>query len=412
MSALTRLIVFLALELFWARRIASGRRRLFAALSVVLAVMNLAAHCIKRNIPGPWILPAEDQHFYRAFYAACVTGHYLFGIVAVLATLAFGVRWLWRRFLPEAVPVDPAGHDDPPVSRRSVLTAGAAGSFALAGLGTAASARVRPDEIVIERWKFPLNARHEHAHGFRIVQITDPHVGPMFDSAAWSRALDLGVNERPSLLALTGDFIDRVNEKWLEPFIQPLSKLPAEVPSIAVTGNHDHYWGADRLQQSVEARTPVRFLRNSVSRLFEESHGIEITGIDDPVSQRPGLAPAKGGMPDGSWLIPDRKRFRLLLAHRPWVVRSGEVQRAFNLTLAGHTHGGMVTLNVPFFPELRLFRPLYDRGWYAPDWRLDESGWLFVGRGVGYAGPRLRFNCPPEVAVIEFSRDVLFPVRM
>ncbi len=429
MTALVRLFVFLALELLWARKLWGRRPVLFWSVAALLVVMNGAAHVIKRQMLGLAVLPGEADHLYRALYNGAVTGHYLFGIVAALASVAFVIRvirkQLWKAGgQPAEGPgsgaenVGKNGTDGesatpvPEVTRRNFLAAGVTGGFALAGAGTLLSTRVRPHEIVVERWKVPVPRYLAKASGFRIVQVTDPHLGPMFDSDAWRRALALAVAEKPDLIALTGDFIDRVNPKWLAPFVEPLAELPPEIPAFAITGNHDHYWGADRLQQAVEAATPVRFIRNRREERFLAAHGIEITGIDDPVSQTPSLPPERGGMPDGSWLEANRNRYRILLAHRPWVVRGGHVQRAFDLTLAGHTHGGMVTLNIPYLPELRLFRPLYDRGWYPPDRRLSERGWLFVSRGVGYAGPRFRLNCPPEVSVLELSAVVDRPERI
>ncbi len=419
MTANFRLILFLALELYWARRLWRRRPALMWGAAGVLVVVNVAAHTIKRNWFGPASLPDEGDHLYRAFYNGVVTGHYLFGFVAVGGALLLVARWALRKLLPAgssdtnnltATPARSAS-----VSRRDILSAGlsagVSGGFALAGLGTLAASKIEPHEIVVERWKVPVPYYQNRARGFRIVQLTDPHVGPMFDRDAWRYAIRTALAEKPDLLALTGDFIDRVNDKWLEPFLEPLKEIPYLVPAIAVTGNHDVYWGQDRLQKTVEEHTNVRFLRNGVLSRFVESHGIEITGVDDPVSQRPFLKAEAGGMPDDTWLKPNRSVFRLLLAHRPWVVRTGHVQRAFDLTLSGHTHGGMMTFNIPGLPEWRLFRPLYDRGWYAPDHRLQEHGWLFVSRGLGYAGPRVRFNCPPEVTVLELSGDVDVPFR-
>lgn len=381
-------------------------------LWALLAGMNLAAHGIKRQVPGRWVLPGEEDFIYRAFYNGVVTGHYLFGITALLVTVLFGGRWIWRLSFGRSQAALPDRANAVTIGRRDLLKNAAGGGFVLAGIGTLASSRVRPDEIIIERWKVPVPLHLAAASGFRIVQVTDPHVGPMFDSVAWRHTLQMAVKERPDLIALTGDFIDRVNDRWLEPFIAPLSELPYEIPAIAITGNHDHYWGADRLQRAVEERTAVRFLRNSADEQFLQKHGIEIVGIDDPVSQNPKLPASAGGMKDDQWLWGDRTRYRILLAHRPWVVRGGMVQRAFDLTLAGHTHGGMISPNIPFLPEFRLLRPFYDRGWFPPDRRLNEQGWLFVSRGVGYAGPRWRFNCPPEISVLELSAVVREPEKI
>jgi predicted MPP superfamily phosphohydrolase len=86
----------------------------------------------------------------------------------------------------------------------------------------------------------------------------------------------------------------------------------------------------------------------------------------------------------------------LLLVHRP----DAFVQAAalgFRLVLAGHFHGGQLALPIGDgrWNVARLLTP-YHRGLY----RLGEAT-LYVSRGLGFAGPRVRFGSRPEIAVLE-----------
>jgi hypothetical protein len=88
----------------------------------------------------------------------------------------------------------------------------------------------------------------------------------------------------------------------------------------------------------------------------------------------------------------------VVLAHGPDFAL-GDIDA--DLLIAGHTHGGQV--RVPFFgPPITFSR--VPRAWAAGRTELPGGRVLYVSRGVGVErrnAPRLRFNCRPEVAVIE-----------
>jgi predicted MPP superfamily phosphohydrolase len=69
------------------------------------------------------------------------------------------------------------------------------------------------------------------------------------------------------------------------------------------------------------------------------------------------------------------------------------------LCLAGHTHGGQI--NIPILTPLLLgaIREPYVRGRY----RVGEVQ-LYVNRGVGMSGIRVRVNAPPEVTLATLRR--------
>ncbi|MGF1484194.1 MAG: phosphodiesterase, partial [Opitutales bacterium] len=88
----------------------------------------------------------------------------------------------------------------------------------------------------------------------------------------------------------------------------------------------------------------------------------------------------------------------LLLAHNP---DSKTYAEAFDwdLMLSGHTHGGQLSL--PFVGE--PFAPVGDKR-YVDGLRDWQGRWIQVTRGVG-AGLRARFNCRPEVSLLELGPD-------
>jgi predicted MPP superfamily phosphohydrolase len=92
----------------------------------------------------------------------------------------------------------------------------------------------------------------------------------------------------------------------------------------------------------------------------------------------------------------------VLLVHRPDAFAQAAAL-GLPLVLAGHFHGGQIALPVGEgrWNAARLLTP-YHRGRY----RLGDAT-LYVSRGLGFAGPRVRFGSRPEIAVLE-----LVPARL
>ena len=89
----------------------------------------------------------------------------------------------------------------------------------------------------------------------------------------------------------------------------------------------------------------------------------------------------------------------ILLSHNPNTFdRAAEL--GIDLSLAGHTHGGQVTLEFvsPALSPSRLITQ-YVRGWFEK-----QGSQLYVNRGIGTIGVPIRFDAPPEVTLFELTR--------
>jgi uncharacterized protein len=91
--------------------------------------------------------------------------------------------------------------------------------------------------------------------------------------------------------------------------------------------------------------------------------------------------------------------FNLLLSHNPDVFPVA-ARKGFPLTLAGHTHGGQVRVEIlgQDLNVARFFTPYID-GLYR-----QENAALFVSRGIGTIGLPARLGAPPEVALLKLCR--------
>jgi predicted MPP superfamily phosphohydrolase len=91
----------------------------------------------------------------------------------------------------------------------------------------------------------------------------------------------------------------------------------------------------------------------------------------------------------------------ILLVHYPYPDGFDRaVELGIDLTLAGHTHGGQLSLE--FLHRglcLSRFETPYVSGWYEK-----SGGQLYVNRGIGTTGLPIRLGARPEITVLELAR--------
>src|SRR5690606_38259750 len=128
----------------------------------------------------------------------------------------------------------------------------------------------------------------------------------------------------------------------------------------------------------------IRVLINEGFRLEVDDSSFWLAGVDDHMVGKTDLASAlKGSFPD---------EFRLLLAHNPIIFRRAARARV-DLTLSGHTHGGQVRVRDN---DRRLIRRRRMDGLH----QLKDSQ-IYITRGIGTVVLPVRFQCPPEISVLE-----------
>jgi predicted MPP superfamily phosphohydrolase len=218
--------------------------------------------------------------------------------------------------------------------------------------------------------------------GFRIVQLSDLHVGSTIQRSFVDRVVDRTNDLAPDLVAVTGDVADGFVPE-LRDHVAPLGRLRAPLGTFFVTGNHEYYWDPRGWMRELE-RLGIDVLSNE-HRLIERGRGrLLLAGVTD-LSAASNPHAAVAGAPDSD--------VRILLAHQPRSAFAAQ-DAGFDLQLSGHTHGGQY---FPFNVLVRLFQPFV-----AGLHRL-EAMWLYVSRGTGYWGPPLRFGAPSEITLIELT---------
>lgn len=353
---------YLASRLILAAQLPDHVEGVLVGLLVVLAGTLVAQPIAERRIGPPW---SRFLAWPASIWMGVMFLAFVFVGLSDLALLPFG-------------PLDP----ETARTRALVvagLTAVAATVALFSGLRPPATKRV---DVALSRWPTALD-------GFRIVQISDVHIGPVLDRkfarhlAERCNALD------PDLTVITGDLVDGAVEP-LRNEVAPLAALEARHGVYFVTGNHDHYSGANDWTRAVE-NLGIVALRNRHVTIERDGAAFALAGVDDHrggMDRRPSedIPRALDGNPDDRPVV--------LLAHDP-ATFPGAASHDIDLQLSGHTHGGQIW---PFNYLVRLSTPFV-----AGLYRLANSQ-IYVSRGTGFWGPPMRLGAPAEITEIIVRR--------
>jgi len=227
----------------------------------------------------------------------------------------------------------------------------------------------------------------------KILHLSDLHVSHVVHLNFIRRAVQLGLELKPDLICLTGDFITH-GYKSLDGYSEVLKPLAASTPTFACLGNHDGgLWAARRRGypntnrvRHVLTAAGVTLLHNATKVIRIRERDLTLVGLGDVWAgeSQPMIAfKSPRAETDATVVLSHNPDTKKALKAYPW-----------DLLLCGHTHGGQVKL--PFFGPLIL--PIHDRRFAEGLQRWDDR-WLYVTRGVGNL-LGIRFNCPPEVSLL------------
>lgn len=224
--------------------------------------------------------------------------------------------------------------------------------------------------------------------GFRILHLSDFHIDGVDGLAevVASRLSLLPVD----LCVLTGDYrydvrgpVDQVYPRMR----RILSAIRARHGVVGILGNHDCADIAVELESM-----GVRMLINESIAVGSRDEKLWVIGVDDPHFFGCDDLPGAGrGVPENG--------FKLLLAHTPEMYREA-ADTGVALYLSGHTHAGQIRL-----PGIGALAQLADcpRAFASGHWQ-HEGMQGYTTAGVGCSLLPVRFNCPPEIVVIELAR--------
>ena len=220
--------------------------------------------------------------------------------------------------------------------------------------------------------------------GFKIVQISDVHIGETLTRDFAKLVTDQVNSLSPDLVAITGDMIDGSVAR-LRDEVAPLGGLRGKHGVFYVTGNHEYYHGGASWE--AEGRNLGFTVLHNEHRVVADGK-LVVGGVTDMEGARfseahaPRVELAFAQAPAG---VP-----RILLAHQPRFAKQAKDSQV-SLMLSGHTHGGQI---FPFMMFVLLQQPVI--GGFA----VIHGVPTYTSNGTGYWGPPFRIGPRGEVTEI------------
>ncbi len=270
------------------------------------------------------------------------------------------------------------------------------------------SAYITPRNFDVTHIQVPIRDLPSSFDGYRIVQLSDIHLGSWNHKFHKLETVIKLVNEQqPDIIVFTGDMVNNFAEEtsgWQPFFLQ----LKAHDGKFAILGNHDYgdytNWKNDSvraenrkdIRQSIE-NFGFRLLLNEHIYLKCDSDSILLVGVENyGNSKRANYSNLNKALVNVNTKAP-----KILLTHDPsqWDTEVHQ-HKDIALTLSGHTHAGQLGIRI----GKRLFSPAaFVFKYWAGLYKVDNQ-YLYVNRGIGYIGLPMYVGVRPEITVIELKR--------
>jgi len=422
MAFLAIFVMLIASQFFWVRRVLDvverflpgKRRRIWLAVVAFLIYLFFFIY----SYPS---IESTNDHVFRAadprlssvlivatFWWWLVASWTGFGLVMVFWTADLATRsaaWVYRKVRQVA-----AGHlaapapgtialDPPSPARRRFLEQSAVAISAAPFVAAAYGLLYERLDVEITHQHIKLARLPKAFEGFRIAQLSDLHISPFMTADQLRRCVAMTNGAKADLIVMTGDYITWDPEAQAD-VVEALAGLRAPYGVFGCLGNHEEEGLTEDSITRLFAAHGIGMLREESVPIRMRGETINLMGIDCPRSLSNEEAEARRDLSrrlQRLRVMPDM--VNILLSHYPDVFdRAAEL--GIDLTLAGHTHGGQLSLEF-IHRGLSLAHLLsrYDSGWYEK-----AGSQVYVNRGIGTVGFPIRFGARPEITVLELSR--------
>ena len=230
---------------------------------------------------------------------------------------------------------------------------------------------------------------------FRIVQLTDSHLGTVFHADRFEKYMDEINALSPDAVVLTGDFVDESTTRTdMLGGCDALGRLKTRCGVFFVYGNHDTGYISSERRGWTDAELRKRLEENGVTVL--EDSGILIDGQLYLAGRKDRSSYQRGDeRKSAKELVSelDRNKYIVLLDHQPFDF-DAEAEAGTDLVLCGHTHGGqLIPINHvgEWIGENCLS--------YGHEKRGDTD--FIVSSGIGSWSLQFKTGCRSEIVVVD-----------
>ncbi len=256
--------------------------------------------------------------------------------------------------------------------------------------------QIEPFWLEFVKLRMPIKNLPKHLVGKTLMQISDIHIGNLFDYHFIIDSFKKAKEFNPDFVVYTGDYVslsnDEVQHDKLEETLNAVVK--GKLATIGILGNHDY--GRNWSQAEVADKVSEMLTLNGINVLRNgsaESHGLNFIGFDDFWGTNFNAKKALENF--------DISKANLVLCHNPDVCDLDVWGEYNSWILSGHTHGGQV--KPPFLSPPML--PVKNKKYSSGQFELSNGRTLFINRALGHLW-QVRLNVRPEITIFELQNAV------
>lgn len=251
------------------------------------------------------------------------------------------------------------------------------------------------NKIIFEKRDLP-----DGLNGFKIAFISDIQADRYTDDNRLKNFIDAVNKENPDLILIAGDIITSTPD-YIKKAADYVGMLKAGYGVYSCVGDHDNWAYRQDTKRSIREITSaldkynVNMISDSSIIIHVDNSDIGITFITNTYVE---------SVPEDileRLTKSNHTDLKILLTHQPKneIIRSAE-ENNFDLFLAGHTHGGQITL---LFPFIQLTPTLVETT-FIKGVRIYGNMMAIVTRGLGMSLAPIRYNSTPEIVIITLTK--------
>ena len=239
--------------------------------------------------------------------------------------------------------------------------------------------------------------------GYRIAFASDFHLRSKFKERQLHGTVKALQAIAPDMLLLGGDYQEGC--EYVAPLFIELGSISTPDGTYAVLGNNDYERCTDLIRSEMQ-RQGINLLEDATVTIHRDNDSIVLWGANayagryPTAQQREGIASNPQNRNHKSKII-NPTDFIILLTHTPDYVEDADVS-GVDLALAGHTHGGQVTLFGLYAP---ITASKYGTRFRTGLRRNSQGVPIIISGGLGTSRRNIRFCAPTDIIIVTLRRD-------
>jgi predicted MPP superfamily phosphohydrolase len=251
-------------------------------------------------------------------------------------------------------------------------------------------------EVEFKKYNLPIEL-----DGFKIAFIADIQADRYTDEKRLSRYVDKINAAKPDLVLIAGDVITSTPD-YIETAAKYIGKIKPTYGTYSCVGDHDNWaYRQDYVRSLREVKKAlndfnVEMLDNELKYFELDSSRIGVAFITQNYVTDISETTLRNVTSFNN------AEFKIFLTHQPQeFLINCAVKYDYDLFLAGHTHGGQITL---VFPFIQLTPTLFETRYIKGDFYFNDMLAVVCG-GLGMSLAPVRYNSTPEIVIITLKSN-------